>query len=204
MPGTQPIRTFYFLTLFMVLGAAAFQAQTPEVQAPAPAASPDKAPPEQDKPADAACGPMTLSSWKPQHPQFSVRVDKDQHPLAEASEGKATVYVIQQAWGLYRHFDITGFALDGKWIGANKGDSYFSLAVEPGEHHACSWVSVGRYWKSRDRLLLHSLTAEAGETYYFVQKEVPHTDSLEFNLVDPEQAKPLISAAGFATTTEVK
>ena len=28
-------------------------------------------------------------------------------------------------------------AVDGAWVGANHGNSYFSVSVEPGEHHVC-------------------------------------------------------------------
>ena len=56
--------------------------------------------------------------------------------------------------------------MDGAWVGANNGNSYFALTVDPGEHHLCaSWQSsVSRAKKNID---VGSFTAEAGKVYYF-------------------------------------
>lgn len=55
--------------------------------------------------------------------------------------------------------------LDGRWVGATNGNSYFYFSVAPGEHHICaSWQS-----KSQTRAVAH-FTAEPGKVYYFAVK----------------------------------
>jgi len=62
---------------------------------------------------------------------------------------------------------VTRVGLDGTWLGANKGDSYFETTISPGEHHVCTdWVLPRRFIK--DAPAFDVLTAEAGKTYYFL------------------------------------
>ena len=58
------------------------------------------------------------------------------------------------------------FGMDGAWVGADIGNSYFELGVDPGEHPLCaSWQSsAGRAKKNID---VGSFTAEAGKVYCF-------------------------------------
>jgi len=58
------------------------------------------------------------------------------------------------------------FGMDGAWVGADNGNSYFALSVDPGVHHLCAnWQSsLGRFDKDVD---LTSFTAEPGKVYYF-------------------------------------
>jgi hypothetical protein len=51
--------------------------------------------------------------------------------------------------------------VDGKWIGANKGNNYFFVQLDPGEHYICS--------KAENRSIL-TITVEAGKTYYIDQE----------------------------------
>ena len=60
-------------------------------------------------------------------------LDKSQHALAAPEPGKARAYFIQDA----RAF-TTNFGVDGAWVGANNGNSYFSVSIEPGLHHLCT------------------------------------------------------------------
>jgi hypothetical protein len=56
--------------------------------------------------------------------------------------------------------------LDGAWIGANQGNTYFSFTVTAGEHHLCSnWQSNLERYSSMYSLA--NFTAEAGKAYYF-------------------------------------
>jgi len=106
-----------------------------------------------------SCGPEKIS--------FDVKSDKSQHTLAEPEPGKALIYFIQdngeQSFGIGVAV-VSWIGLDGAWVGANKNNSYFSVPVEPGEHHVCSAL--------RSELLGHPVelahfTAEAGKVYYF-------------------------------------
>src|SRR5580692_1163038 len=96
-----------------------------------------------------ACGPREM--------KLEVKVDRSQHPTPAPPEGKALVYVVNQEV----HDNI---GLDGKWAGANERNTYFFVAVDPGEHHLCVYATYhGASWLS-----LHSLQAKAGDTYYFL------------------------------------
>jgi hypothetical protein len=109
--------------------------------------------------AQAVCGPLDT--------QFAVETAPDQ-PLAQPESGKALVYFIEdfkKAPGELGHPTIR-LALDGNWVGATQSSSYFSVSVDPGEHHLCtSWQS---HWHRLSNLLSFAhLNAEAGKTYYY-------------------------------------
>jgi hypothetical protein len=60
--------------------------------------------------------------------------------------------------------------LDGTWVGANHGNSYFYLTVEPGEHHLCAnWQSFVGFGARHQSAAAH-FTTEAGQSYYFTVK----------------------------------
>jgi hypothetical protein len=60
----------------------------------------------------------------------------------------------------------TRIAIDGTWLGANRGKSYFESTIEPGEHHVCAdWQLERRMIK--DDPHFDVFTAEAGKVYYF-------------------------------------
>jgi hypothetical protein len=78
------------------------------------------------------------------------------------------------------HFATVRFGMDGTWVGANKGDSYFALTVAPGVHHLCaSWQSDLETLKKNVKAT--SFTAEAGQVYYFAGEIVASRDTLIFN-----------------------
>jgi len=77
-----------------------------------------------------ACGPANIS--------FSVQLDDSQHTPAEPEPGKARVYFVHDAGtGFLAWYPTVKVAVDGTWVGANHGNSYFSVSVDPGEHHVC-------------------------------------------------------------------
>lgn len=129
----------------LVLLAVPTMAQT--IPEPAPPSSP--------------CGPANV--------KFDVKLDHSQHSLSEPEPGKALVYVIEvfqrppAEWGLTPTIRV---GLNGKWMGANRGTSYLSFPVDPGESHLCTnWQSI-----QKDLSHQHALTsfvAEAGKTYFF-------------------------------------
>lgn len=55
----------------------------------------------------------------------------------------------------------TKLGVDGKWVGVNRGNNYFFLTLEPGEHYFCS--------QAENKSVL-ALSVEAGKTYYLQQK----------------------------------
>jgi hypothetical protein len=104
----------------------------------------------------AACGPANVN--------FNVKLDYQGQHLPAENSTKALAYFMQtqteKAPGI-----TAKVAVDGTWVGANHGDSYFFLTLEPGEHHLCA------YWQSRIELVqqvtLNKFTPEAGKAYYF-------------------------------------
>jgi Protein of unknown function (DUF2846) len=111
--------------------------------------------------AAAACGPDNIK-FDVTHPEAS------QAPTV-LETGKALVYVIEQENAICDSDSCpttTKIGLNGSWIGANRGNSYFSFAVPPGEHHVCvKWQS--RFSIANRVPALAGFTAEAGKTYYF-------------------------------------
>jgi opacity protein-like surface antigen len=122
----------------------------------------------------AACGPMDV--------KFQVNKDKTKHEPAEPEPGKALVYFFQDT-GKAR------IGIDGAWAGANVSHSYFSIAVEPGEHHLCAKVEL-----PDNPMELAHFTAEPGGHYFFrgrvVVTEVGRY--LLFGTVDNDEAQQLL------------
>jgi hypothetical protein len=105
----------------------------------------------------ASCGPKDVA--------FTGSMDPS-HAPAEPEPGKARVVFIQDhgPWGGHQHY-VTKIGLDGAWVGAYKQNAYFTVSVDPGEHHVCANVQS----KSAFGLLLAlaHFTAEPGKIYYF-------------------------------------
>lgn len=93
---------------------------------------------QSSSPSDAAPGCGTASV------KFEVKTDKSPHVLLQPPPGQATVYFVEDD----TEFEstpkpTTRIGVDGRWVGANHGNSYFSFAVDPGVHHLCaSWQSL--------------------------------------------------------------
>jgi len=142
----------------------------------------------------AACGPDDV--------KFNVS-SSGQQPAAQPEPGKALVYVAEQ-------FDKPENELvtptlrvgaDGAWVGATYGASYLLFSVEPGEHHLCSdWQSLPPL-----RVINHvpaslaSLTAEAGQIYYFRARIIEHSGNgpwtLDLERVDRDKGQFLVATS---------
>ena len=87
---------------------------------------------------------------------------------------------------------ITRVGLDGAWVGANKGNSWFESTVLPGEHHVCvDWQLAHRYLK--DKAALEVFTAAAGKTHYFMVKVgwTQNVNPVQFTRYDGEMTLEL-------------
>jgi hypothetical protein len=140
----------------------------------------------QDKSAafEKACGPEKT--------QFEVKRAKSQHPLRETEPGKARVYFIQDL-GIATCVNCVTvrIGMDGTWVGANQRNSYFSVSVEPGEHHLCAIPQESHL----QRLVgLAHFTAEAGKTYYFRERMIGEQEQavFDFGPIDSDQAEYFI------------
>jgi hypothetical protein len=105
----------------------------------------------------------------PAKQQYEVKAEQGHHAAAQPTSDKALVYVMESLRSRCFLCDTTTrVGLDGAWVGANKGDSYFSFSVDPGEHHLCAELQSGS--SGADGKALNSFTAEVGKTYYFRSK----------------------------------
>ncbi len=118
--------------------------------------------------------------------KFDVKTEAGQPLPAGPAEGKAVIIFIenqnqnQNQMITAFHYATVRFGVDGTWVGANKRDSYFALTVAPGVHHLCaSWQSDLETLKKSVKAT--SLTAEAGQVYYFAGEIVASRDTLIFN-----------------------
>jgi hypothetical protein len=102
--------------------------------------------------------------------KFDVSTQKSQPPPAPPVDGKAQIVFIETLDGCFGCGTPTSrFGMDGAWVGANKGSSYFTMDIAPGEHHLCTdWQSV--FGKLKQKVGLTSFTAEAGKVYYYEAK----------------------------------
>jgi hypothetical protein len=100
--------------------------------------------------------------------KFEVKTDKSQHPVLQPEGGKAVVYFVEDDTQFQSApKPTTRIGLDGTWIGANHGNSYFYFSVDPGEHHLCAnWQSFVGLGAGHQSSAAH-FTAEAGQAYYF-------------------------------------
>jgi hypothetical protein len=119
--------------------------------------------------ASAAVGPTILpDSCGDNKVRFEVKEEKNPPRPSEPEAGKAQVVLIESfvhsgySWGA----PTTRVGMDGAWIGANHGNSYFTITVDPGEHHLCSDEAPG-LGGPHSKIGLAKFTAEAGKVYYF-------------------------------------
>jgi hypothetical protein len=132
----------------------------------------------------AACGPKEA---------FEVKLDQSQHTLVQPEPGKARVYFVQDIGAVNCLGGCeTKIGLDGAWAGANKQNSYFSVSVEPGEHHVC--VNLSPQFSPPTVAFAH-FTAEAGKVYYFRTRPFLAKDQLlNIDPIDSDEAKYLIAS----------
>ncbi len=136
--------------------------------------------------AQTACGP--------QGARFKVDLDEGNHALRQPEPGKALVYFVQDMGGrISMTADTTRIGIDGTWVGANKGDSWFSVSVEPGVHHICA--NAHSHFLGNVIELAH-FTAEAGHIYYYRTRSFMwQTRRLEFAPVDSDQGLYMIGSS---------
>jgi hypothetical protein len=146
-----------------------------------------------------ACGPA--------HINYKVDLDRSQHGPMPPEAGKALVYFVHEAGIPFESITIgyptTKYAVDGSWVGAGHGDSWFAVAVAPGEHHVCTVLQSSFV---DQRVELAHFTAEAGQSYYFRTQLVTSgsIELLELERIDSDQAEYLISSSPLAKATAKK
>lgn len=136
--------------------------------------------------------------------EYDVKADKGSHSITAPEAGKAIVYVVEHEkrddGTLHIGATTTRVGLDGKWQGANHGQSYFSFSIDPGEHHLCvDWQSSLPELSKLGSAA--TLNAEAGKTYYFratIDVRDKHPADVLLEPVDPAEGQFLISASALS------
>jgi hypothetical protein len=148
--------------------------------------------------AQSACGAAKV--------KYDARQDASQHPAPQPYPYKALVYVIQEIGELKcSGCALTKVGLDGAWVGANQGSSYFFFSVEPGDHHVClNWQS--RFSTKSHAYAFANLTVEAGKTYYFRARIFPgHYDySFDLDPINSDEGKYLVASSVFSVSNPRK
>lgn len=121
----------------------------------------------------AACGDSRQS--------MAVKLDKTQHTVAQPDSGRSQVYFIEDM-GHGGGGNTTKIGMDGKWVGADKRNSYFSVSVAPGEHHLCAVIEPSDAWSYVE---LAHFTAEAGKIYYYRTRIIVTRDGVEYFSLAP-------------------
>jgi len=147
--------------------------------------------------AAAGCGPDQVN--------FDVKSDKKHHPAPKPEPGKALVYVFQdvkEGDALNFGSPTTKVGLDGAWVGANHGNSYFFFSSDPGNHHVCAaWQSsLPEYAKLASAA---DLAVEVGKSYYLlvrVKDRPDHLPDVKMEHIDPAEAQLLIASSSLSTS----
>lgn len=111
---------------------------------------------------------------------FSHRTDASPQVLPGQPADKGLIYVIRSVRGGLQ----SKLAMDGKWMGVNRGANYFYFEAEPGPHYFCSKSG----W---EKPALLSLVVEKSKTYYLHQSYT--IGGMELNLLDEEQGKQYVA-----------
>jgi hypothetical protein len=143
---------------------------------------------------EAACGAKDV--------KFDAKEDRAQHPVPQPDANKALVYVSQELGELRcSGCALTRLGMDGSWVGANQGSSYFFFFADPGEHHLClNWQS--RLEIRSRAFAMTGFTAEAGKTYYFRARVFPGRNDYSFDLdpVDSDEGRYLVATSAYSVS----
>ncbi len=130
--------------------------------------------------------------------KLHVETQEGQPAPAGPADDKAQIIFIEdenQPIGPFMHATVR-LGMDGAWLGANKGNSYFAVTVDPGVHHLCaSW--------ERKNVDATSFTADPGRTYYFAARvNVESRYSITFNLsqLNEDEGKYLVKPLKLSTS----
>jgi hypothetical protein len=137
-----------------------------------------------------------LSSCGTSGDKFVVKESRAQQPT-EPEPGKALVYFIEEDLNTQIVTHTTRAGIDGKWMGAAYGTSWFSFTVDPGLHHICATTQIGSDTDDVLTSLAH-FAAEAGGVYYFEMKNISmingakeYTNDATLSALDSDEGKYL-------------
>jgi hypothetical protein len=153
--------------------------------------------------AEAACGPKDV--------QFDTHTAPSQL-RTQPEAGKSLVYVVEVFEKVVGEIGrpTLRVGVDGKWAGADKGNSYISFSVDPGDHHLCTnWQS--RWKRFSNEAAFTSFTADPGKTYYFRARITEHGGSggasnftLDLEPLNGDQGKYLVASSAMSASQPKK
>jgi hypothetical protein len=142
--------------------------------------------------------------------KFDAKQENDNPGLPALADGKALIVFVESMPNEMRVQSTTRFGVDGAWVGANKGDSYFTVTVEPGEHNLCASMQSAPSRMKKTFTQMASLTAEAGKVYYFeaavnvIEGHNAAMESFDFAQLSEKEGKYRVKAWKFATSKPKK
>jgi len=158
----------------------------------------------EDKPIDTALPPVCGVAGA----KFDVKTDSARHPVTQPEAGKALVYFLEDDSEFGSTPKPTTMAsLDGQWVGATHGDSYFYFSVDPGEHHLCaSWKTRVLLGQDLQTAAAHFVAAPGGVYYFQVKNKGGSSRKAGTSLepLDSDEFLLLASTFSFSTSHEKK
>ena len=151
-------------------------------------------------------------SCGPEQVKFAVKSQKTAPAPSPPEAGKARVYFIEDNSSFQSiPRPTTRLGLDGEWVGAAQGNSYFSFSVDPGEHHVCaSWQTwVGPGVDAGHKTAAAHFTAATGGVYYFrvtntFIRELHQPPTLKLELLDSDEGQLLTNTYALSTFQKKK
>jgi hypothetical protein len=98
--------------------------------------------------------------------KVDIAVQKPSSAPPAANSTPATLVFVQRLSEACVGCSVARVGLDGIWVGANKGASFFSVTTAPGDHHVCAFWDAPLA-KIENRVGLTDFEAIAGQIYYF-------------------------------------
>jgi hypothetical protein len=152
---------------------------------------------------EAACGPKDV--------QFETQTAPSQ-PITQPEAGKSLVFVVEVFDKVVNQISrpTLRVGVDGKWVGADKGNSYISFSVESGEHHLCArWQS--RWKRFSNEEAFNGFTADPGKIYYFraLITEIPTSIGsssfyLDLEPLNGDEGKYLVASSALSASQPKK
>jgi hypothetical protein len=152
-----------------------------------------------------ACGSENIQyevkNEKREKPAKGEKSDGSNPGVAEAASERAEIFVIENLRASCLLCDTTTrIAMDGTWVGATKGNSYFSFPADAGEHHLCAELQSGAV--TPETTSLAGFTADGGKTYYFRVRLTDMNNSakggvdwgVDFEPIDSDEGQFLVSS----------
>lgn len=142
-------------------------------------------------------GEQWPASCGPKDEAYDLTIERAVAPEPSAPSEHAAVYFLTKLSRLNRASYMV--AIDGKWVGALRGDSYFRTTALAGIHHACLWVK-------HMRPTLLELNLAAGKTYYVRGHWLKGfaRANIGAELINPDEGAFLVSTSKRSTITRRK